>query len=814
MKLKVSFSRLPLLPATFLLISLTASAQTPTCSVLATGNPPLRAEGLTEQIATISLSCSGGTIGATITPGLFLTLNAKVTNPLDAGNNPLGMSATLGAGASPTPIVGFAPQLLNPTTLSLNGITYTAGALATQINISGILVSIGNPATSASGQTTVTALVAGTGVNVPGNVAQSVGTGQLSLLDSVINHVIPCAGSSLPTNSGFAFSDLITAQTAFSTLRVTESFAGAFAAKSGIQTNGMRILVTLSGYGNNAVVYVPDAIVGVTGSTPTSAGDYGTQTVSAGTYYPNLGNFLLARVNGPDNTGNGGADAFYAPTSPTTFSTVTQIPLTNGSGSVVYEVVDPGYLTKIETAQIPIFVAAPASSCPSTLNPVISASLAPVSTVNIPTQTDPVPRFITTTPPLDCTQIGDCTASYFPSLQVSTTTLTFTGSSAGPALTGSFVVGNGGSGVLSFTESISYINGSGWLSITGTTLNSTGNTTVNVSASPAALAPGAYQATITVNAGVWGSQSILVTFTVGLPAPVLSVTPTSTITLTSPSFGSSQQATINVSNTGAAPLSFTVSIAYQSGSGWLSASPTSGTNNTTVTLTANPSQLTAGTYQATVTINGGGGGTATVNVTFNVTAANPTIQSVVNSANLQAGVVTANSYATIFGVNLNDPNAQVTFNGIAATVIFDNATQINLLIPAALGSATSASVVATIRGTMSNTFTVSLAPNAPAVFNPGILNQNNSVNLSTQPARVGTYIQIFLTGLAVPVSGTVTVTIGAATLAPVYSGPSSINGLEQVNVFVPTTLPFSGGSAPLSVCIAGSCSIPVNLYLN
>jgi uncharacterized protein (TIGR03437 family) len=261
-------------------------------------------------------------------------------------------------------------------------------------------------------------------------------------------------------------------------------------------------------------------------------------------------------------------------------------------------------------------------------------------------------------------------------------------------------------------------------------------------------------------------------------------------------------------------LSFTVSVTYQSGSNWLTASPSSGTNLSTINLTASPAMLTPGTYQATVTVNAGAAGTATVAVTFNVGAPPVTIQGIVNSANLLAGPITPNSYASIFGLSLAGTNVQVTFNTLAATVIYDGATQINVLVPATLGSPLQASVVVTVNGQASNTFTVSVTQNAPAVFNPGILNQDNSVNLATGPATPGTYVQIFLTGLATPVTGAVTVNIGSLTgLVPSYAGVSSIGGLEQVNVQVPATLTFSGNAAPLSICIAGTCSAPVSLYL-
>jgi len=378
---------------------------------------------------------------------------------------------------------------------------------------------------------------------------------------------------------------------------------------------------------------------------------------------------------------------------------------------------------------------------------------------------------------------------------------------------GSFVVGNGGGGQLLFTQSISYQSGSNWLSVSST-VTSLAGVTINLAADPSALALGTYQATVTINAGDWGSQNVTVTFNVGPQGPKLAVSQ-SAVTLSAPSLGTAQQTSLAVTNAGPGQLSFTVSISYQSGTNWLSASPTSGTNNTTIDLTANPGALAPGIYQATVAVNGGTAGSATVTVTFNVGSPGVTIQGIVNAANLQPGPVTAGSYVSIFGVSLAGTNVQVTFNTLAAGVTYDGATQINVLTPAALGSATQASVVAVIDGQVSNTFTVTLTQNAPAVFNPGILNQDNSVNLTTQPAAPGDYVQIFLTGLATPVTGPVTVTIGSLTgLVPAYAGASSITGLEQVNVKVPAALSFTGNSAPLSICIAGTCSVPVNLYLN
>jgi uncharacterized protein (TIGR03437 family) len=101
----------------------------------------------------------------------------------------------------------------------------------------------------------------------------------------------------------------------------------------------------------------------------------------------------------------------------------------------------------------------------------------------------------------------------------------------------------------------------------------------------------------------------------------------------------------------------------------------------------------------------------------------------------------------------------VTFNDLSTEVLFSNATQINLVVPASLSASTSAQVVVTVDGVASAPFTVSLAPFAPGIFSNGILNQNYSLNSSTQPAEPGTVIQIFATGLSG--TGVITANIGS-----------------------------------------------------
>lgn len=677
----------------------------------------------------ISLTCTGGTAGSQVAADLFLTLPTNITNRLAADGLTLQNLNVAITGATGTPSISPA-QLASSSSAQIQFL-YTIPNPSSDpvtITISGVLAAVAN-VTGGTGISFVSGGIGGVGLQITGSQnpnGQNVtlAAPQPTLFESVINNGIPCAGS--PTPATLDFPTLISTGTISSSVRMTEGFTSSFqprtALDNGLADTGVRILLKISGYGSGTTVYVPDAIVGIDGALPTSAGAFGT-TISSGTYAgAGSSQLLLARVNGADATGNGGTPVFSTPPAvQTDYTSVTQLQLTNGAGYAVYEVMDSNPALT-ESAQIPVFVAAPVNACTTTAQATLAATVAPVSSVTVATQTDPIPRFIATTPATDCQIHQDCSANYFPQLQVNTNPISLTGAS----------------------------------------------------------------------------------------------------------LGSVQRASLQIVNSGGGELTFSTSIAYTSGTGgWLSIVPSSGVANSPVTLIADPSALQPGTYTANVTVqntgmvNPGTTGSATIPVTFTVGQPGVTIQGIVNSANFLVQPVVPGSYVSLFGVDLNGKNVQVMFNGLPGTVSYDSATQINVLMPSALFGS-SASVFATIDGQISNTFVVSLSQSLPAVFTPGILNQDNSVNLSTQPASDGDIVQVFLTGLALPASGQVTVNIGTATgLLPVPGTPvvvATIPGLEQVNVQIPANLSFTGTSAPLSICVPATgaqpvCSAPVNLYL-
>jgi hypothetical protein len=215
-----------------------------------------------------------------------------------------------------------------------------------------------------------------------------------------------------------------------------------------------------------------------------------------------------------------------------------------------------------------------------------------------------------------------------PAIGISIGNLGFSGVSGGSSPAAQTVsVTNVGGGTLSgLGASVSYGSGSGWLSASLNT--ATAPATLTVTANPAALSAGTYTATVAIASGVASNspQNVLVSFAVA-PPPAIGLSP-GTLSFSGVSTGTSPAAqTVSVTNTGGGTLSgLSAGISYGSGSGWLSASLNTTTAPATLTVSANPAALSAGTYTATVAVSSGVASNSpqNVGVTF-VVAPPPTI---------------------------------------------------------------------------------------------------------------------------------------------------------------------------------------------
>ena len=685
------------------------TAQTLTCQ--ASAFPPLvRAEGITERVADMVLACSNGSPGANVNGNLTLFMNVNITNRVasNGSNQVSDMLLTVDNGSGPQP-ANVPGVLTGPGALTYNGLNFNLSSNGSvTLRFSGVRAAVNGLAAFPSDM-----VIAQFSFNAEPII--SLFSNQLVVADAEpglyvgFSEKIVCSqtGSRAPSNAK-SFASFLASGAVFGTTRVTEGFADAFSPKSGFQglnaDTGTRIMVTYSGFPQGASIFVPSVVAGSDALQPTAGGDFGFPA-AGGQYTPgNNGSLLLALVQGADSNGAGGSPVYVPgqPGSPTaSFDAMTQVTLANGAGAVVYEVVDANPHVQ-ESAQFPTFLV---------LTPFAGASVqtsedvtfAPVSTVYTATAIDPIPRFQAITPQADCTIVGDCNASYFPRLFV-------------------------------FESSLQY----------------------------------------TAQAG-----------------------------------SNTQTKYITIHNTSGGVLQWNATLAYQQGSGWLDVSPTSGENDSGIRVDAIPGTLAPGAYNATLTVDAGPfAGTSTVAITLTITPAappppviTPTITAAVNAATFATGPLTPGSLASIVGTNFSGDGLTATFDGTPAQIFFSNATQINLLVPAALAGKASSQLIVSAGGVSSAPDTVALAAFSPGIFNGGILNQDNSVNGPNHPAPLGSVIQIFATGLSG--SGEITGNINGGTIGalipPDYAGPApGLLGVQQINLTVPLIL--SGTTANVSVC--------------
>jgi uncharacterized protein (TIGR03437 family) len=214
---------------------------------------------------------------------------------------------------------------------------------------------------------------------------------------------------------------------------------------------------------------------------------------------------------------------------------------------------------------------------------------------------------------------------------------------------------------------------------------------------------------------------------------------------------------------------------------------------------------------------------------------------IVNSASYIGGTVAPGELVSIFGSNFGVSSLQVNSaanNSIPyelgrTRVLFDNfpaaitaitPTQINVFVPYHLGNATSTNVVVQVDDVLSMPMPIAVAPTAPGLFTlhssgsgqGAILNQDGSINSSTNPAPRGSIISLFGTGegammpqlydgalaISTPFSSPlnpVSVMIGGQPATVLYSGdaPTLPSGVFQIN----PTIPANTNPGPSSVLV-------------
>ncbi|HXE64107.1 MAG TPA: hypothetical protein VN519_11240, partial [Bryobacteraceae bacterium] len=473
----------------------------------------INSAGLTERVGDVQITCTGGNAGSQAIGSIYVTLNGNITNSLDADGNLQGITVT----SQGAPVTDGAPVLSGSATIQIPNLQYTvANPLApVHITVSGLRVAAAL-INSDQGRMVVNATLVGIGFSLP-SLVFPVAIGSASLAASVQNNGVPC--TIIPAPSSADFASFINAGFVSSAVRVTETTAAALTPKTAGTSNGSRIIVKFAGYGPNVQLWVPNAIVGNSGSTPTSAGQFGA-SVAGGLYTPNANQLLLSLVAGADQNGNGGNLVTGLPTASASFVGLTQLSISGGAAFAVYEVLDQSAYVQ-ESFQIPVFVQSLSSDCSQALVPTLSVREGPVSTVSVPTATDPVPRFAATDLAPDCQLAGDCNQAYFPVLSVDTEPVNLTASAQGLTTSTSVPILNNGGSLLSYTTSIAYESGMGWLSVSPAAGDVKSGLALKVIADPLLLQQGAYAARVTINGGEGGSASFPVNFTVSPSGPTI-----------------------------------------------------------------------------------------------------------------------------------------------------------------------------------------------------------------------------------------------------------------------------------------------------
>jgi hypothetical protein len=155
-----------------------------------------------------------------------------------------------------------------------------------------------------------------------------------------------------------------------------------------------------------------------------------------------------------------------------------------------------------------------------------------------------------------------------------------------------------------------------WLSVSPASGTTTG--TVNLSVNPSGLGVGSYSGSVTITSSGAGNSPQTVGVALNVSAAAANLLQASARTVTLQPTPSTQSSTLSkslgVSSTGE-PVQFT---AEALGGSWLSVSPSGGTTNGEVTLTAAPQGLAKGKYTAQVRLSAPGLGSINVPVTFTV----------------------------------------------------------------------------------------------------------------------------------------------------------------------------------------------------
>jgi uncharacterized protein (TIGR03437 family) len=285
---------------------------------------------------------------------------------------------------------------------------------------------------------------------------------------------------------------------------------------------------------------------------------------------------------------------------------------------------------------------------------------------------------------------------------------------------------------------------------------------------------------------------------------------------------------------------------------FLRATPSSGTTNASLQVSADARALGIGDYPGKLIFTSPDAVNSPfeVPVLLRVNPPPPTISAagVVNAASSKVGPVAPGELVVIYGTNLgpaqlagfsltgenrfsNDVSGtRVLFDGIPAPIVYTSSGQVSAIVPYGVANRPTTQLQLEYRGAGSNSVTLQVGAASPALFTanssgtgPGaILNQDYSVNTPANGADKGATVLLYATGEGVTDPGStdgqiiggvlarpklaVSVTIGGQPAVVDYAGsaPGLVAGVFQLNVRIPTNI--ASGNQPVVVTVGNNAS--------
>lgn len=349
-----------------------------------------------------------------------------------------------------------------------------------------------------------------------------------------------------------------------------------------------------------------------------------------------------------------------------------------------------------------------------------------------------------------------------------------------------------------FTTSASTASGGSWLTVSPASGAANAvNLPITVTASAANLAAGSYSGAVTITTNVGVQTKIPVAITVSSSGGPVTVSPSSLTFAYSLNGTLPAAQTLQVTGT----QTFSASAATTSGGPWLAVTPTSGTGDVTLTVTANPAGLATGTYSGSITISATGVVSQTVTVTLTVSAAS-TLAATPNPLTFAYAAGNPNPPAQT--VTVTSTGQAVTFTATASSSGWLSVTQSAPATPATLtvavnpanlgvGTYTGSIALNGGAGAAQLTINVTLTVTAPL---PSIDHISNAASYQTGGVAPGELVTVFGSALGPTIGVGATISKGyiPTTLANAtvtfngYAGPILYAGAGQINTIVPYEL--------------------------